>query len=81
VAHALARGIEAVGAADTEIAVGIANPAGTLDTTIVARQDGATGNIAIDSAAYRRSAQILLRGHVPLYQPSSALKAWLLKQL
>jgi len=80
VAHTLARGIEAVGAADTEIAVGIANPAGILDTIIVARQDGATGNIAIDSAAYRRSAQILLRGHVPLYQASAALKAWLLKQ-
>jgi 2-methylaconitate cis-trans-isomerase PrpF len=81
VAHALARGVPPVKQVETEIELGIANPAGILGTTIVARQDGATGNIAIDSAAYRRSAQILLRGHVPLYQPSSALKAWLLKQL
>ncbi|MGK5037662.1 hypothetical protein [Janthinobacterium sp. LB3P118] len=36
--------------------------------------------IAGASAAYRRSTQNLLRGHVPLYQPSAALKAWLLKQ-
>ncbi|MGK5048738.1 PrpF domain-containing protein [Janthinobacterium sp. GB4P2] len=80
VAHALVRGVPPVGQADAEIELGIANPAGILATTIVARQDGATGNIVIDSAAYRRSTQILLRGHVPLYQPSAALKAWLLKQ-
>jgi len=63
-----------------EIALGIENPAGILDTTIVARQSGAAGGITIGSAAYRRSAQILLRGHVPLYQASAALKAWLLRQ-
>ncbi|MGK5028876.1 PrpF domain-containing protein [Janthinobacterium sp. MDT1-19] len=80
VAHALVRGVPPVGQADAEIELGIANPAGILATTIVARQAGATGNIVIDSAAYRRSTQILLRGHVPLYQPSAALKAWLLKQ-
>ncbi|WP_219115939.1 PrpF domain-containing protein [Janthinobacterium sp. UMAB-56] len=81
VAHALARGVPPVGPEDAEIALGVANPAGILATTIVARQDAATGHIAIRSAAYRRSTQILLRGHVPLYQPSAALKAWLLKQL
>ena len=80
VAHGLARSVPPVGQQYGEIELGIANPAGILATTIVARQDGATSNIAIDSAAYRRSAQILLRGHVPLYQPSTALKAWLLKQ-
>ncbi|MGK5050665.1 PrpF domain-containing protein [Janthinobacterium sp. RB2P8] len=78
VAHALARGVPPVGQAAAEIELGIANPAGILGTTIVARQAGDA--IAIDSAAYRRSTQILLRGHVPLYQPSAALKAWLLKQ-
>jgi 2-methylaconitate cis-trans-isomerase PrpF len=79
VAHALARGVPPVGQLDGEIELGIENPAGILGTTIVARQAGDT--IAIHSAAYRRSTQILLRGHVPLYQPSAALKAWLLKQL
>lgn len=80
VAHALARGVPPVGRDATEIALGIENPAGILDTTIVARQSGAAGDITIGSAAYRRSAQILLRGHVPLYQASAALKAWLLRQ-
>lgn len=79
VAHALARGVPPVGQADADIEIGIANPAGILDTTIVARQAG--NAIAIHGAAYRRSTQILLRGHVPLYQPSATLKAWLLKQL
>lgn len=79
VAHAMARGLPAVGPDEAEIAVGIENPAGILDTSIVARQDGDT--LAIRSAAYRRSTQILLRGHVPLYQASPPLKAWLLKQL
>jgi 4-oxalomesaconate tautomerase len=79
VAHALARGVPLVGQANAEIELGIENPAGILTTTIVARQAGDA--IAIDSAAYRRSTQILLRGHVPLYQPSAALKAWLLKQI
>ena len=81
VAHALARGVPPVGQENEEIALGIANPAGILGTTIVARRDAATGDIAIDGAAYRRSAQILLRGHVPLYQASTALTAWLLKQI
>ena len=65
VAHGLARSVPPVGQQYGEIELGIANPAGILATTIVARQDGATSNIAIDSAAYRRSTQILLRGHVP----------------
>lgn len=79
VAHALARGVPLVGQANAEIELSIENPAGILATTIVARQAGDA--IAIDSAAYRRSTQILLRGHVPLYQPSAALKAWLLKRI
>lgn len=81
VAHGIARGVPPVGQEDTEIDIGIENPAGVLGTTIVARQLGATGQIAIGSAAYRRSAQILLRGHVPLYQASPPLKAWLLQQI
>lgn len=78
VAHGMAHGVPAVGQQQADIAVGIENPAGVLDTTIVARQ----GESAIDivSAAYRRSAQILLRGHMPLYRASADLKAWLLRQ-
>lgn len=78
VAHQLARGVPAVGTQPADIAVGIENPAGVLDTTIVARQSDA--GIEISSAAYRRSAQILLRGHMPLYRASAELKAWLLRQ-
>lgn len=78
VAHAVARGVPAVGTQEADIAVGIENPAGVLDTTIVAWQ-GAAG-IDISSAAYRRSAQILLRGHMPLYRASKELQAWLLRQ-
>lgn len=77
-AHAVARGLPAVGIKDEEFAVGIENPAGMLDTTIVARQDGSA--IGVRSAAYRRSTQILLRGHMPLYRASPALKEWLAKR-
>ena len=81
VAHALARGVPPVALNKTEIGIGIENPAGILGTSIVAHREAATGSIVIGSAAYRRSAQILLRGHVPLYQASPALTAWLQKQL
>lgn len=81
VAHAAARGVPSVGSDAADIDIGIDNPAGILGTTIVARRDAATGHITIRSAAYRRSAQILLRGHVPLYQASAALTAWLLSQI
>lgn len=75
VAHAAARGLPAVGGEFSDCRVGIENPAGVLDTTIVARQ-GERG-LEIASAAYRRSAQILLRGHVPLYRASAELREWL----
>ncbi|WP_254926657.1 PrpF domain-containing protein [Janthinobacterium sp. PC23-8] len=77
VAHELAQGLATVGTQYADHAVGIENPAGVLDTTIVARQQD--GQLAIDSAAYRRSAQILLRGHMPLYQASPELAAWLMR--
>jgi len=56
-----------------EFRVAIENPAGILDTII---QAGETSSGAqIEAAAYRRSAQILLRGRMPLYRASEALKA------
>ncbi|MDX3904188.1 MAG: PrpF domain-containing protein [Pigmentiphaga sp.] len=77
VAHAIARGLPAVGGDLGDCRVAIENPAGVLDTTIVARR--APEGIQIASAAYRRSAQVLLRGHVPLYRASGDLRAWLIR--
>ena len=72
VAGRIARGLARPGADFTEIEVGIENPAGVLTASVVVRAEG--GGIAIRTAAYRRSAQILLRGHVPLYRASGALQ-------
>ena len=72
VAHGVARGLPAAGAAFGEIDVGIENPAGVLEATIEARQ--AASGLEVRKAAYRRSTQILLRGHVPLYRASDALR-------
>ena len=55
-----------------EIKVDIENPAGILSTTVVASMQGDAVTIA--SAAYQRSAQVLLKGHVPLYAASAALR-------
>ena len=71
VAHRIARGLPAPGQEFSEVEVGIENPAGTLEATVVARLVG--DQLQIRSAAYRRSTQILLRGHVPLYRASAEL--------
>jgi 2-methylaconitate cis-trans-isomerase PrpF len=72
IAHGVARGLPAAGAVFGEIDVGIENPAGVLEATIEARQ--AASELEVRKAAYRRSTQILLRGHVPLYRASTALR-------
>lgn len=71
VAHRVAQGLPLAGAEFSEVEVGIENPAGILDATVVARLDG--NELKVRSAAYRRSTQILLRGHVPLYRASADL--------
>ena len=76
VAHQVARGLAAPGAAFSEIGVAIENPAGILDAAIEAKLDG--NGLAVRKAAYRRSAQLLLAGYVPLYRASPALRAVLL---
>jgi 2-methylaconitate cis-trans-isomerase PrpF len=76
VAHRAARGLPDVGPEFSETAVAIENPAGVLDTSIVAR--AGEGGLEVRSAAYRRSAQLLLRGQVPLYRASAALQEALL---
>jgi hypothetical protein len=72
VAHGVAVGLPPVGAAFTEVDVGIENPAGVLEATIEARL--APSGLEVRKAAYRRNTQILLRGHVPLYRASDALR-------
>ena len=76
VAHAVARGLPSPGAAFGEFDVGIENPAGILEATIEARL--AQSGLEVRKAAYRRSTQILLRGRVPLYRASDALRGTLL---
>jgi 4-oxalomesaconate tautomerase len=56
----------------SEFHVNIENPAGVLSTTVVAASKG--GKLAIRSAAYQRSAQVLLSGYVPLYGATKRLK-------
>ena len=72
VAHGVAQGLPSATAAFGEIDVGIENPAGVLEATIEARL--AASGLEVRKAAYRRSTQILLRGHVPLYRASDALQ-------
>jgi 4-oxalomesaconate tautomerase len=76
IAHDVARGLASASAAFGEFDVGIENPAGVLEATIEARL--AASGLEVRKAAYRRSTQILLRGHVPLYRASDALRGALL---
>jgi 4-oxalomesaconate tautomerase len=75
VAHEIAQGLPAIGPAFGEVDVGIENPAGVLEATVEAR---VSSGLEVRKAAYRRSTQILLRGHVPLYRASSVLREALL---
>ena len=76
VAYDEARNVTRLGAGFAEVKVGIENPAGVLDALIDARIS--TLGVEIAKAAYKRSAQILLAGHVPLYHTSPALRDALL---
>jgi 2-methylaconitate cis-trans-isomerase PrpF len=72
VAQEIARNVPALGPASREVQVDIENPAGILSATIEGQLvDGAA---RINRAAYKRSAQILLGGYVPIYRASDALK-------
>ena len=76
VAQRLAHGLAATTGTFADIGVSIENPAGILDATVVVKHDN--DGLRVQSAAYRRSAQILLRGYVPLYRASSQLAQALL---
>lgn len=71
IAHQFALKHPSLSSETAEFQVAIENPAGMLDTVIKAAQSGK--GIEIRAAAYRRSAQILMKGSVPLYQPSGDL--------
>jgi 2-methylaconitate cis-trans-isomerase PrpF len=73
IAHRHATGMSRPGDEFSDIEVSIENPAGRLDATVVAALYN--GQIDIKSAAYRRSAQVLMRGHVPIYRASAELSA------
>lgn len=70
-AYTVAQGVARPTSSFSDIEVSIENPAGKLDTTVSARFEG--NQLAIESAAYRRSTQILMRGYVPLYRASDEL--------
>jgi 2-methylaconitate cis-trans-isomerase PrpF len=73
-ANKLARGVPAIGAAESVTVVQMRNPAGVLRARIAATMTAS--GMHIRSAAYERSAQIFLRGHFPLYCASAQLKAF-----
>lgn len=54
-----------------EYPIAIDNPAGVMDTIVVGHT--VEDRFTIQSAAYNRSAQILMQGWVPLFQPSPLL--------
>ena len=72
VAHELAQGLPGLTGTISEVRVDIENPAGILSATIEGQQTNSETKIT--RAAYKRSAQILLRGYVPVYRASPALK-------
>ncbi|WP_293237640.1 PrpF domain-containing protein [Paludibacterium sp.] len=74
VANELATGLPALRSAQV-IDIVLENPAGLLRARIEA-EVGSRG-VDILRAVYRRNAQILMRGHVPLTRASSALAGWL----
>jgi hypothetical protein len=71
IAHEQARGVVMPREEFAETGVEIENPAGILAATVDARLGG--DGLEVRKAAYQRSAQILLRGHAPLYRASPDL--------
>ena len=73
VAHDVAAGLEPLGPEPGDREVGIGNPAGVLRAVIRGARSGE--DVRIESAGYMRSAQILIRGHTPIYHASPELVA------
>ena len=66
-------GLQELGPEPEDREVGIGNPAGVLGAVIHGARNGE--DVSIESAAYTRSAQILIRGHTPIYHASPELVA------
>ena len=73
VANPIARGSGVLGPDEADHVVRMANPAGILKASSTGSLQG--DDLAMPSAAYERSTQILLRGHTPLYNASAELRA------
>lgn len=73
VASAEAAGLAPLPPAPGERRVRIGNPAGVLEAAVTGSE--ADGAVEISAASYMRSAQILLRGHTPIYAASEELRA------
>jgi len=71
-AFEIVRGLPRLGPQPAEVQVDIENPAGILSATIEGTY--ADDGMKISRAAYKRSAQILLGGYVPLYRASKRLQ-------
>ena len=76
VAHRIATNVAQPGSDFGESTVVIENPAGLLEATAVAKYDGT--DLVVSKVGYRRNAQLLMRGSVPLYRASEALREALL---
>jgi 2-methylaconitate cis-trans-isomerase PrpF len=74
VANAVAHGLPPVSELHGICTVAMRNPAGVLRARIGATI-GANG-LRVTSVAYERSAQLLLRGHFPVYGASPELRAF-----
>ena len=73
VAHDAAAWLDGLGPEPENREVGIGNPAGVLRAVIRGARNGS--DVHFDRAAYMRSAQILIRGHSPIYHASDELLA------
>jgi 4-oxalomesaconate tautomerase len=74
VAHAVSSLPDTVGREDQELVVRLAHPAGSMVASVrgCVRDD----QIEVFSVTYQRSAQILLKGQMPIYEASDALKSY-----
>ena len=78
VAHELAQNLQPLTSEERECVVDMENPAGILRARVrgALTEDGAT----IPWAAYTRNTQVYMRGYVPIYTPSEALRAFFAAQ-
>lgn len=77
-AHRCAKNLNPLTSDLKEHTVAMANPAGIMRARVngqVSNNQSSSGHYHIPSVSYERNAQILMRGHVPIYNASPALKS------